>query len=65
MDPNGNEPKHLSLISFDGNIYVLIVEIVKVFFGLALAQVFNVDEKSQVITLKVWEHLVSNKPHSL
>ena len=38
-----------------------IIETVQVFFGLGLVQIFNVDEKSQVITLKVWEHFVSNK----
>ena len=42
-----------------------IVETVKVFFGLGLVQIFNVDEKSQVITLKVWEHFVSNISHTL
>ena len=44
---------------------MFIAETVKVFFGLGLAQIFNVDEKSQVITLKVWEHHVSNKPYAL
>ena len=42
-----------------------IVETVKVFFGLGLVQIFNVDEKSQVITLKVWEHFVINISHTL
>ena len=42
-----------------------IPETVKVFFGLGLVQIFNVDEKSQVITLKVWEHFVNNISHTL
>ena len=44
---------------------VYIVETVEVFFGLGLVQIFKVDEKSQVITLKVWEHFVSNTSHTL
>ena len=37
-----------------------VTDPVDVAFGLGLINILNVDEKSQVIKLKVWEKLVSN-----